>query len=252
MMGELGNFFDTYSLNARVKPAFFLVFPVVITIFTLFEPSRTWGGAVTTFIISFGIISFASNQMSTKGNILQEKFFLKWGGAPTTLILRHRDSRLDPHTKNRYMTALEALIPNFTAFSVEEEEKHPAQADDMYRTAANYMREHTRDSKKYPLIFKENIAYGFSRNVRAFKWFGITNSTLSLGVTCFVIWYRHIKNSTSDVLDLIFSIPFESIALVSALILMTLLWIFIVTEKWVEVRAFAYARALFAGCEKQT
>jgi hypothetical protein len=82
-MGELAKLFDTYSLNARVKPAFLLVFPIVIALFTLFEPSRSWGGAAVTFIVAFGIISFAANQMSTKGNILQERLFLKWGGAPT-------------------------------------------------------------------------------------------------------------------------------------------------------------------------
>ena len=86
-MGELGKLFDTYSLNARVKPAFFLLFPIVIAVFTLFEPSRSWGGGAITFIISFGLISFAANQMSTRGNILQEKLFLKWGGAPTTILL---------------------------------------------------------------------------------------------------------------------------------------------------------------------
>jgi hypothetical protein len=250
-MGELGKLFDTYSLNARVKPAFLLVFPVVIALFTLFEPSRSWGGAAITFIISFGIISFAANQMSTKGNIIQEKLFLKWGGAPTTLILRHSDSRLDTHTKSRYMTILETLIPNFIAVSNEQEVSDSGKADEMYRTAGNYMREHTRDSKKYPLIFKENVAYGFSRNIRAFKWLGATISVLSLGVTSFIIWYKYIKDNKTPLLDLLFNIPFENIALVSALVLITLLWLFLVTEKWVEVRAFSYAKSLFAACEKK-
>ncbi len=250
-MGELEKIFDTYSLNARVKPAFFLVFPVVMTLFTLFEPSRSWGGAAITFIVFFGIISFAANQMSTKGNIIQEKLFIKWGGAPTTIVLRHSDYRLDTYTKSRYMGILEALIPNFTAISSEQEVSDSRKADEMYRTAGSYMREYTRDAKKYPLIFKENVAYGFSRNIRAFKWLGVTVSVFSLGVSCFIIWYKYIKENSTPLLDLLFSIPFENTALVLVLVLITLLWLFMVTEKWVEVRAFSYSKALFSACEKK-
>ena len=249
-MGELSKIFDTYSLNARVKPAFLLVFPVVIAVFTLFEPSRSWGGAVTTFIISFGIISFAANQMSTKGNILQEKLFSKWGGAPTTIILRHSDSRLDTHTKSRYMSKLGELIHNFTPVSLEQEASDKNGSDEMYRTAGNYMREHTRDNEKYPLVFKENVAYGFSRNTRAFKSLGVMVGLLSLGASVFIVWYKSIKDANTPLIDLMFSIPFEQTALIIILTLITLLWLFLVTDKWVEVRAFAYARALFAACEK--
>ncbi|TKB23487.1 hypothetical protein FCL47_22290 [Desulfopila sp. IMCC35006] len=249
-MGSIEKLFDTYSLNARVKPAFMLVFPIVIALFTLFEPSRSWGGGAVTFIVSFGIISLAANQMSTKGNILQERLFGKWGGAPTTIILRHSDLRLDKHTKSRYMARLQELIPNFLAVSVDQECNDKNEADQMYRTAANYLREHTRDTKKYPLVFKENISYGFSRNARAFKWLGTVISFFSLCVSVFVIWYRNAKGSDSSLLDLVFRIPFEQTALVLLLLSMLLIWIFFVTEKWVEVRAFTYAKALFASCEK--
>jgi hypothetical protein len=126
--------------------------------------------------------------LSTKGNILQEKLFLKWGGAPTTIVLRHSDCRLDTYTKSRYMSILETLISNFSTVSSEQEVSDTSKADEMYRTAGNYMREHTRDSKKYPLIFKENVAYGFSRNTKAFKWLGVTISALSLAVSNFIIW----------------------------------------------------------------
>jgi len=250
-MSELGKLFDIYSLNARVKPAFLLVFPVVIALFTLFEPSRSWGGAAITFIISFGIINFAANQMSTKGNILQDKLFLKWGGSPTTIILRHSDHRLDTHTKSRYMSIMERLISNFSAVSYEQEVNDSCKADEMYRTAGNYMKEHTRDTKKYPLVFKELITYGFSRNIKAFKWLGFTISTLSLAVSGFIIWYKHIKDNNAPIVDLLFNIPFENTALILSLVLMIFLWLFLVTEKWVEVRSFSYAKALFAACEKQ-
>lgn len=167
-MKGLDKLFDEYSLNARVKPVFLLFFPAIISIIALYEPSRSWGGAAITILTSFGIIAFTANQMSTRGNALQERLFKKWGGVPTTIILRHSDSRLDKNTKTRYMSKLEELIPNFKMVSHQEEVDNPESADEMYRSAANFLREHTRNPEDYPLVFKENINYGFSRNTRAF------------------------------------------------------------------------------------
>ncbi|WP_342609135.1 hypothetical protein [Vibrio tritonius] len=248
-MKELEKLFDKYSFNARVKPAFFLALPIVISVIALYEPARSWGGAVITFITSFGVITFAANQMSTKGNILQEKLYKKWGGAPTTLILRHSDSRLDKHTKARYMSKLEEIVPNFKTISANDEAGDPENADEMYRTAATFLREHTRDTSQYPLVFKENISYGFSRNIRAFKWIGVLVSALSVIVSSIIVWFNYLKEKSEPIWDMLFSIPFESLSLLVLLIVILLTWLFVVTEKWVEIRAFAYARALFASCE---
>ncbi|QKJ23820.1 hypothetical protein [Poseidonibacter lekithochrous] len=248
-MGELEKLFDKYSFNARVKPAFFLVFPIVMSIFVWLEDSRTWGGASLTFIISFGIISFASSQMSTKGNILQERLFSKWGGAATTIIFRHSDDRLDKYTKERYMKKLEILIPNFISVSLEKERDEPADTDEMYRSASSYLREKTRDISVYPLVFKENISYGFSRNLRAFKSVGIFICILSLTINFYLIWNNYFKGLDKSFSESFTTIPFEYIGLIMALICMLIFWIFAITEKWVEIRAFAYARALLASCE---
>lgn len=250
-MNDFEKLFDTYSLQARVRPALLLVFPVVMSVVILFEPSRSWGGAAITFIISFGVMALAANQMSTRGNILQEKLFSEWGGAPTTIILRHSDYRLDKHTKIRYMAKLQELIPNFSPITLQQENENKKEADEMYRTAANYLREHTRDTKKYPLIFKENILYGFTRNTRAFKWLGLAITFLSLCVSIIVIWFKNLKGNNLPIVELIFKIPFAQTALILGLLSVLFFWIFVVTNKWVEVRAFAYAKALFASCEHQ-
>ncbi len=249
-MNLLRKEFDKYSFNARVMPAFFLVFPVVITILTWYEPSRSWGGVVTTFIVTFGIISFAANQLSTKGNILQNRLFEKWGGAPTTIIMRYSDSTLDRYTKKRYLTKLATLIPSFPKITPELEKLKPKEVDELYRSATNYLREKTRDPKHYPLVLKENINYGFSRNIRAVKWLGLTLTISSLGSSLGVLWYKHLKDVSSPNIDLIFTIPFVHISIAPLLFLIIFTWCFWVTEKWVKIRAFAYARALFSSCEK--
>lgn len=249
-VSELAKLFDRYSLNARVKPAFLLFLPVVVMVYVLFEPSRTLGGSILTLLLSFGVVAFAANQMSTHGNLLQEKLFAKWGGAPSTIILRHSDSRLDRNTKQRYKLALEGLIPNFKAPTEAEEKADPRAADEMYDSAASYLREHTRDAKKFALILNENIEYGFSRNLLACKPMGLFLSIACLALSLALFWKQFHKVPTQDMVAAWDAIPVAYFVLVIAQTFVTIAWFLLVSEKWVQVRAFAYTKRLYAACEK--
>lgn len=249
-MSELSKYFDEYSLNARVKPVLLIIFPVVVSLFILFEPSQSWPGSAVTFLVAFGVVNFAANQMSAKGNELQLRLFERWGGAPTTIILRHSDSTIDAVTKSRYMERLSFLISNFNPTTAEYEKDNPRESDDLYASASNYLREHTRDTKKYPLIFKENVAYGFSRNLRAFKSLAIFIATLSLMLSLIAIYLDAPNLDGMSLREFSQEIPFMHYGLVIIHFLMIWAWVFLVTEKWVKIRAFAYAKRLYAACEK--
>lgn len=251
-MSEFSKYFDEYSFNARVKPALFLVFPIFISLLVLFEPSRSWTGSTVTFLVAFGVINFAANQMSAQGNVLQDKLFKKWGGAPTTILLRHADKTIDSVTKSRYMKRLALLISNFTPTTAEYEQANPEKADELYSSASNYLREHTRDKTKYPLVFKENIAYGFSRNIRAFRSLGIFITLFSLLVSSFVTYLALETLESMSPMAIMQEIPFPYLGLIAIHLSMIWVWIFLVTENWVKVRAFAYAKRLYSACEKIT
>lgn len=206
-------------------------------------------GIALTFLVSFGVIAFAANQMSSRGNILQEKLYKKWGGAPTTIVCRHSDDTLDRPTKSRYMQHLAGLIKGFSVISETDEKNDPKAADEMYRSAANYVRERTRDQKKYSMIFNENIEYGFSRNLTACKPFGIVLTLICL-VLCLLGLYH------------VIGVPLESLSLTDLTkhpylvtatgveLLIFLGWIFLVNHDWVRVRGLAYAKRLFESCEE--
>ncbi|UUM29002.1 hypothetical protein NQU59_07950 [Acinetobacter colistiniresistens] len=85
--------------------------------------------------------------MSSKGNLIQQPLFTKWGGAPTTLILRHSNNELDKYTKQRYREKLVSLVSNFKNVTERAERSNPANADQYYISAINYLKEKTRDSK---------------------------------------------------------------------------------------------------------
>ncbi|WP_018405473.1 hypothetical protein [Marinobacter gelidimuriae] len=249
-MSELSKYFDEYSFNARVKPALFLVFPIFISLLVLFEPVRTWEGSGLTFLVAFGIINFAANQMSSKGNELQENLFKKWGGAPTTIILRHFDNTLDSFTKSRYMEKLRLVVQNFSPTTYEYERLNPAEADALYASASNYLREHTRDTAKYNLLFKENISYGFSRNIRSFKIMGIFITLASILGSLLAIYFSFLGIESITIGSLVSEVPFEYVGLIIIHLSMLWAWVFLVTEKWVRTRAFAYAKRLYSACEQ--
>lgn len=244
---KLSDYFDQYSLSARVRPALFIVLPIILTAYILFEPLRTLLGSLLGILLTCGVVNFFANQMSSKGNLLQEELFKKWGGAPTTLILRHSNNELDKYTKQRYREKLVSLVSNFKNVTERSEKANPNDADQHYISAINYLREKTRDSKKYPLILKENMNYGFSRNLLAFKGTAITIILISLTISVLIIVITF-KDKYVDINSLTL-LPPEHYVLIILHLIFLLIWCFMINEKWVEVRAYAYAKRLLSSCE---
>ena len=247
---NLPDYFDQYSLSARVRPALFIVLPIILTAYILFEPLRTLLGSLLGILLTCGVVNFFANQMSSQGNVLQDKLFKKWGGAPTTLILRHSDNELDKYTKQRYREKLVSLVSNFKNVSERAERANPTDADQYYISAINYLREKTRDSEKYPLILKENMNYGFSRNLLAFKSTAITIILISLAISLLIIVVTF-KDKYVDINSLSLLSP-QYYVLVILHIIFLLFWCLMINETWVKVRAYAYAKRLLSSCEDIT
>lgn len=82
------------------------------------------------------------------------------------------------HTgKRRYHDDIVSKL-GITMPTAEEEAAAPAKADDTYIGATKRLRELTRNNKG--LLLKENIAYGFDRNMLAIKPIGIVTFLLGL------------------------------------------------------------------------
>jgi len=114
----------------------------------------------------------------------------------------------------------------------------------MYNSAVKWLLEYARDKKKFDLVFKENVSYGFRRNMSGMRPIGII---VALAVVVFGVIglaeYLHdlpslLKEKGPHLGALTFSV------------LMLLWWIFGATTNWVRDAADAYARALLAVCEK--
>lgn len=119
--------------------------------------------------------------------------------------------------------------------SPEEEVADSLKADQVYAAWSSYLRINTRDVKKFPLVFNENVSYGYRRNVCGFRRVGIIVSALSSLVN--VVWLYHQHSVMGKVSE-------EAVIALVCTFVILLLWIFRFSSGWVRVAADAYAERL--------
>ncbi|MCG7870977.1 MAG: cellulose-binding protein [Candidatus Thiodiazotropha lotti] len=251
-MDAIAQYFDHYVINARVKPALFVVLPLAVTIMAWWPEAQHLGGATLTVMATFGVIAFLSNLISNYGNELQAKLFSEWGGAPTTALLRFADVHLDRNTKERYHMRLEKMIPNLKMPSDREEQQEPMKADSYYISATNYLREHTRDKERFPMVYSDNVAYGYARNLLAMKPLGISVAVLGLVANSVLLFLYH---STELRLDYPHSFQVQlAFGIGTVAVCLVMLWLFVrvVNGEYVKGRAVRYAKSLLAVCENSS
>lgn len=169
---------DPYEKKARVFPGLLVVLPLLVPLLWIFGPKSPVLTTLLGLITSCGAVYAMASIARGMGKRLEEKLVAQWGGMPTTLILRHRDSFLDNLTKSRYHNEIRLKL-GITLPTAEEESADPSAADGMYIGSTRQLREMTRE-KKHALLLKENIAYGFHRNMLAVRPIGFTTSLLGI------------------------------------------------------------------------
>lgn len=153
-----------------------LIAPIVITVVGIASTKLSALESLGTALAGCGGAFLLTQLARDAGKKREKQFFVAWGGIPSVTIFRHRDTRIDAITKSRYHRQLAALVKGAKGPSPEEEQTDPAMADQVYSAWSSYLRVHTRDTKKYSLLFQENISYGYRRNLCGLRPLGITVS----------------------------------------------------------------------------
>lgn len=177
MLNLVQQILDPYDRTARLTPALLVALPILVPLVCVYGPEQPTLTAVVGLLASCGVLYALASIARGEGKKLEDRLIKIWGGLPSTIALRHRDTFLDNVTKKRYhIDIVDKLgIPLPTP---EEEASDPAMADHAYMGATRRLRELTRADKK--LLLKENIAYGFHRNMLAMKAPGILSSLFGI------------------------------------------------------------------------
>jgi hypothetical protein len=241
---------DPYDRQARLYPALLCLFPLLALVVLLYAPDVSAFTGEVTLAVSCGGLFLMTNICREMGKRLEDRLYREWGGKPTTQLLRHRDGSIDSVTKRRYHAFLAAKI-NATFPDSEQEKGDPAKADEAYQSGVRWLLDHTRpdDGKKFDLLFRENVTYGFRRNALGAKPLGIA---IAIGCLVLVLGKDHVFfGATGKILDwsMLGQLTPAAIACLAASGLMLLVWLFFFTKSSLRTAAFTYAEMLLRTCD---
>jgi hypothetical protein len=173
---------DAYERKARLTPGLLAFAPIAFAVATLgFKKFPA-------VAIGVGVLSAAGGGYALSvivgnfGRRVQTQLWNTWGGAPTTRLLRTRDTTVSAVQRDVWRRAIEA-ITGVVLLSAADEINDTTLADDTIRTAVDQTRLLGQDAR-FLLVKTENIQYGFERNLYGFRWIG---RTISIACTAVVV-----------------------------------------------------------------
>lgn len=225
---------DTYPFLARVQPVLIALAPLfILGILFSFEFEKYIH--ILTSIGIYSVMSFVIAELGRDSGLKkQSALWASWGGAYTIQLLRWENQLLPRQTKLDYYSRLEKKYSLSDPFDCKSDN------DDIFAFWSGNLREQTRDKKKYPLVYAENVSYGFRRNLLGMKSLGIT-LIIICSSSMVVYYYTELQNFNLICYPLIFWYNLISDGL------LLLFWTLIVNSEWVKLAAIAYATRLLSN-----
>ncbi|MBI1349461.1 hypothetical protein GC163_24615 [bacterium] len=239
-MAEIASPLDEYTLRARLAPSLVVVVIPVMGLLCWLPTFSTTQLTLTAALTTVLMVLF-SQFGRDQGRLLQPVLYTSWGGQPSVQLLRFRSNLLAKETRERYRRQLESLNPSIRLPTELEEMADAAEADRVYDSVCLFLREATRNKATFPLVFAENVNYGFRRNLLAMKPAGMA-LCLAGTISSLLVTVMGIKTGSLEPPP----IPFV-VAILNAVMLTW--WCLRINSEWVRVAAFAYAERLLGACD---
>jgi len=236
----LAQFVDEYELKARLRPGLLAFLPVLVPLVAGYGQKNPILTGIVALFSTCGVMHLLGSIARDRGKVLEQKLIKEWGGLPTTLLLRHRDTFLDSHSKARYHAAIEQKLKTHLPTAAEEA-ADPAGADQKYIGVTRELRELTRGNK---LLFKENIAYGFKRNMCGLKPVGLVLSFIGLFLGLLMAQVVGLQPLDFDVAKLLAPGLAGGIS-IAVPVAMIIAWLFFATKSDIRKIGDVYAERLF-------
>lgn len=233
---------DEFDRKARLYPAILALTPVSVACLSFLSLEFSYfKSGLFGVLVSCGGAFLLIQLVRDRGKEKEQDLYNEWGGMPSVAILRHADDRIDRISKANYHKKLEGLVEGISAPSIEQERKDPDSANEIYTAWSNYLRRNTR-GEGFSLLQKELLNYNFRRNVYGMRPIGISLSSLTL--LAFAIKAYFVLCASSGEVE-------NQVWVGSSInLIWTLLWIFLVNSRWVEIAAVEYAKRQIESVDK--
>lgn len=163
-------------------------------------------------------------------------------------LLRHSDPTFSRMSTERYHQFLSTRI-KVLFFSAADEASDPKGADEIYRSASDYLREVTRNTKKFKLLFADNITYGFRRNALGLKSIGISMCASTIALQLAIVGARFFSAKARDIRSLAASMNGYDWIVLGVAFGLLMMWTLYFTKSNVKSAAYDYAKKLVLACD---
>ncbi|MFP3978963.1 hypothetical protein [Marinobacter sp. KMM 10035] len=233
---------DPYNRRARLQPALLALLPVGLVALIVFPGVESKAATLLGIAAYFGGATWLTQVGRGLGKRLEPKLFQSWDGMPSVSMLRHRDTRLNKITKERYHTFLSANVPNLELPGADEESSDPSTADSIYESANDWLLRATRGKDESKLIFEENMNYGFRRNFWALRPIALL---VDMALIVATVWLTSFNQNIQASFAQISMATLIALAVVGVHMVIVLS----ATKRWVRMAAEAYAKQLLSACD---
>lgn len=186
-MMDVFKLFDAYSLRARLFPAIIAAAPALAALALLIS-WKSFGLSNLVATVGLLVLLFAISDLArARGKAIEGDLYASHGGMPSIIMLRRNDTTLDAGSKDRYREFLAGKL-GVAVPTVHEEKTDQRAADAFYDQCGNWLRQNTRDTKKFSILFSENVTYGFRRNLLGVKLLALCLNFIIVAICAFFLW----------------------------------------------------------------
>jgi hypothetical protein len=242
--------FDSYSREARVFPAVLVLVPVILFAFVAI-PKTLLGEFPKNAVVLlafFAVVYMLAGIARSVGKKTEAELIDSWGGLPTTMMLRHTDTKIDAVTKARYHRLLSEMCPDIVWPTAKDEAANATETDTIYGSAVAVLQARRR-GEEHSLVRTENASYGYRRNMLGLRAGGITIALLAaIGAgALFSTQVLHIPFISAG-LPKVLADP-RNILLVVVSVAIAIVWAALVRPAWVREAADSYSLALLRSLD---
>ena len=245
-------FADPYTFRARIQPALIVVLPLGFLMFALLPELPIFVTAFFGLLGAAGGTAVVAQIGRERGRKKEPDLWRSWDGPPTTRLLRHRHIPGDITLSSNLRQQVEEWV-GYPLPTEQEEEACPEWADKKYMDAVASLRESTRDRSKFPLVFAENVNYGFRRNLWGLRTIGAPIAAVlalaSWTLLSLTVWGRSWPDPWWDVFPNPDSVAVIRLAVAAVETGLAAFWIVRVKPSWVKDVADAYALRLLESIQ---
>lgn len=240
-MSALDAVMDAYDRRARFYPMVIVLLPALLGAASWMPAGIEVPGIAGGTVVTLAAAAFLAQLARDQGKRREKELFRLWGGRPSDRALSYAARFFADATLARCHRKLMSLDSGLQLpASREYEKEHAKESKAAYAAATDLLVARSRDKERFPLLFKENISYGFRRNLWGLKSIGIVTSALGAAACTGKV----LLLATADM-------PITSAAIVGAILsaLLLAVWCVRVTPSWVRIPADGYSKHLVEASE---